>query len=120
MISIYVHPTCTSCRKAVSLLEASGTLVERRDYFRDRFTVDELRTILGSAGRTPHEMLSTRAKAYKELNIAGRDLGDDELLEVMVDEPTLLRRPLAIRGERSTVGFNADALAALAAADRPA
>ncbi len=120
MISIYVHPTCTSCRKAVALLEASGARVERRDYFRDRFSADELRDVLARAGRTPSEMLSTRAKAYRDLDIAGRGLDDEALLAAMAEEPTLLRRPLAISGHRSTVGFNAGALTELAEADRTA
>ena len=120
MISIYVHPTCSSCRKAIALLEESGAEVERRDYFRDRFTAGELAAVLARAGRTPSEMLSNRARAYKDLNIAKQQLSDDELLQAMVDEPTLLRRPLAINGNTSTVGFNADALAALVKADRTA
>lgn len=117
MISLYVHPTCTSCRKVVALLEGLGADVDRRDYFGDRFTADELRGVLARAGRTPTEMLSTRAKAYRNLGIADRMVSDDELIELMVAEPTLLRRPLAIAGGQSTVGFNADALKALTAVD---
>ena len=117
MISVYVHPTCTSCRSAVALLEGLGAKVDRRDYFRDRFTAEELRGVLARASRTPTEMLSTRAKAYRDLGIADLALSDGELIELMVAEPTLLRRPLAIAAGRSSVGFNAEALTALAAAD---
>ncbi len=117
MISLYVHPTCTSCRKAVALLDDAGAEVERRDYFKDRFTAEELAAVLARAGRTPAEMLSTRAKAYKELGIADRDLTEQELIALMVEEPTLLRRPLAVVDGASTVGFNATALTALASAD---
>ena len=118
MISLYVHPTCTSCRKAVALLDEAGADVERRDYFKDRFTAEELTTVLARAGRTPTEMLSTRARAYKDLGIADRDLTDAEHIELMIGEPTLLRRPLAVADGQSTVGFNASALTDLAAADR--
>ena len=117
MISLYVHPTCTSCRKAVALFDDAGATVERRDYFKDRFTVEELTAVLARAGRTPAEMLSTRARAYRDLGIAGGDLSDDELIGLMVEEPTLLRRPLAVADGQSTVGFNAAALTALADAD---
>lgn len=116
MISLYVHPTCSSCRKASALLEELGVGVERRDYFRDRFTSAELRSVLHRAGRTPTGMLSTRARAYRELNIAERDLQDEDLIDLMVAEPTLLRRPLAVSEAGSTIGFNAVALASLARA----
>ena len=117
MISLYIHPTCTSCRKAIALLDDADVTVERRDYFKDRFTAEELATVLARAGRTPTEMLSTRAKAYKDLGIADRNLNDEELIDLMVAEPTLLRRPLAVAKGQSTVGFNAAALTALAGAD---
>lgn len=117
MISLYVHPTCTSCRKAVALLDDAGADIERRDYFKDRFTADELTAVLARAGRTPIEMLSTRAKAYRDLGIANRTLTEEELIALMVEEPTLLRRPLAVTGGQSTVGFNVTDLNDLAASD---
>lgn len=117
MISLYVHPTCSSCRRAAALIGEAGAKVERRDYFTDRFTTEELTAVLARAQRTPSEMLSTRAKAYKDLGIADRERSDDELIALMVEEPTLLRRPLAVGNGQSTVGFNAMALTALAVSD---
>ena len=69
--------------------------------------------MLQSAGLTPREVLSRRARPYKDL-VGDRDLSDDELLELMVREPTLLRRPLAVKGGRATVGFDREGLAGLA------
>lgn len=60
---------------------------------------------MNDAGLRPSEVLSTRAKAYKDL-VADRTLSDDELLDLLVQEPTLLRRPLAVRGKQTTVGFD--------------
>lgn len=58
-------------------------------------------------------MLSRRSRAYQEL-IGGRDLPDGELLDLLIREPRLLRRPPAIRGGRATIGFDREGLAALA------
>ncbi len=85
----------------------------RRDYFKERFTVEELRAILADAGLTPQEVLSRRARAYTTL-VGDRDLSADELLALLVQEPTLLRRPLAVRGEQSVVGFDKAGLTTLA------
>ena len=71
--------------------------------------------MLQSAGLTSREVLSKRAKPYKDL-VGDRDLSDDELLELMVREPTLLRRPLAVKDGRATVGFDREGLAGLAGA----
>ena len=85
----------------------------RRDYFKERFTVEELRAVLANAGLTAHDVLSRRAKAYAAL-VGDRDLSDDELLALLAQEPTLLRRPLAVRGERAAIGFDRAGLTALA------
>ena len=107
MIELFVHPTCTSCRKAEALLAEAGAEVARRDYFRDRFTVDELRDVLGRAGLTPSEALSTRAKAYQSRGLGDQDLSDDQLLDLMVEEPTLL---LAVQGVVGRVEIKDDLL----------
>jgi arsenate reductase-like glutaredoxin family protein len=68
---------------------------------------------LRRAGLTPSEVLSKRSRAYKSLGLAERQLGDDELLDLMVQEPTLLRRPLILSPGGVTVGFNQKELQAL-------
>ena len=86
----------------------------RRDYFKQRFSVDELRDLLHSLNLTAHDVLSTRTGKYKELGLDQREVSEDELLQLMADEPTLLRRPLVKRGSRSVVGFNQSELESLA------
>jgi arsenate reductase len=62
--------------------------------------------VLARAGLTPHDALSKRSRAYKDLGLAGRTVSDDELLDLMIAEPTLLRRPLVIGEKGSTLGFD--------------
>lgn len=54
----------------------------------------------------PSEVLSKRSRAYRDLELANKDLSEEELLELMVANPTLLRRPLVIGSGGATVGFN--------------
>lgn len=91
------------------MLAERGVPVTLRDYFKDRFTIEELRALLQGLGLSPRDVLSRRARAYGEL-IGDREasLSDDELLELIAREPTLLRRPLMARGGRSVVGFDRD------------
>lgn len=108
-LAVYVHPTCTSCRNAQAWLQERDIPYERRDYFKDRFTKDELASILASANLTPSDVLSKRARTYKEL-VGGRDLTGDQLLDLMIQEPTLLRRPLIVSGADSVIGFDRNGL----------
>jgi arsenate reductase (glutaredoxin) len=87
----------------------------RRDYFKERFTVEELRALLGEIGLTPRDALSRRSRSYKA-RVSDRldSLIDDELLRLMVEDPTLLRRPLAVRDGQAVVGFDRAGLTELA------
>ena len=112
-IEIYLYSSCTSCRKAEEQLKTAGVDVARRDYFKERFTRAELVEVLARAGVTPHEILSTRSTPYKALELEGKTLSADELIDLMIEHPQLLRRPLVIKGGASTIGYNAGAIAAL-------
>ena len=94
------------------MLVEQGVHFIRRDYFKERFTVAELRDLLRGLRLRPADVLSRRAKAYGEL-VADRELSDEELLALLVQEPTLLRRPLAAKDGRATVGFDRAGLLAL-------
>jgi len=61
---------------------------------------------LERAGLTPSDVLSKRSRAYKSLGLAERQPSDEELLDLMVQEPTLLRRPLIISPGGVALGFN--------------
>ena len=110
---IYLYSSCTSCRKAEELLHEKGVEATRRDYFRNRFSRDELVDVLQRAHVTPFDVLSTRSRPYKELDLANRTVTSDELVDLMVEHPQLLKRPLIIKNGRATVGFNRSAIEAL-------
>ncbi len=112
-MEIYLYSNCSSCRKAEQVIQASGREYRRRDYFKDRFTVAELRALLERAGLNVTDALSTRSRAFADLKLAEKDLSDTEILELMVKEPTLLRRPLVIGNGASVVGFNAGGIQTL-------
>jgi Spx/MgsR family transcriptional regulator len=115
-IELYVHPTCTSCRNTQTWLDDRQIAYQRRDYFRDRFMLEELAGVLASAGLTPRDVLSKRARAYKELG-GDHDLSDDQLLDLMIEEPTLLRRPLIVSGHDAVIGFDRKELERMLSSD---
>lgn len=104
MVTMYVHPTCTGCKKAEEFLRNAGVDVERRNYFKDRFTEDELRTLLKEMTLSAHDVLSKRSRPY----LARRDeidgLDDDALIRAMVGEPRLVRRPIVTAASAHVVG----------------
>ncbi len=62
--------------------------------------------MLKSLKLEPRDVLSTKSPAYKKLGLDRRELSDDELLALMVQEPRLLRRPLIVVDGHPVVGLD--------------
>ena len=73
--------------------------------------------MLRRAGLSPRDLLSTRSRAYQALGLGERRLGDDELIDLMVEEPTLLRRPLVLIDGEVVIGSDRKRLAAALAGE---
>ena len=73
-------------------LSQAGFELLERDFFKDTFSRDELIKIIGS--RNPEEFFSFRSPSFKKLGVEREDLKDDELIDLMLQEPRLIRRPL--------------------------
>jgi Spx/MgsR family transcriptional regulator len=114
-IQAYLYNSCTSCRKTDQVLKESGVDYERREYFKDRFTRDELQGLLERAGLTVEDVISKRSTPYKQHDLANRELSDDEILDLMVEDPRLLRRPIVIAGDAVIIGHNEKQLRELVA-----
>ena len=85
---------------------------EERDFFADPFTVDELRRLIGS--RPVSEYFSWRSPSFRKMGLSREDLTDNRLLQLMVDEPRLIRRPLILTGDGELiVGADRQAMAEL-------
>ena len=64
-------------------------------------------------GVAPRELLRKGEAVYRELNLGGRELSDDELIRLMAEHPDLLQRPIVERGERAVLGRPTENIRAL-------
>ncbi len=99
------------------MLRDSGIAFNRRDFFKERFSRDELASLLSQAGLTTGDVLSRRSKVYQSRQDEIDQLDDDALLALMIEEPTLLRRPIVIGDGGVVIGHNPGQLEALISAN---
>ena len=74
------------------------------NYFVDPLDEITLREILSKAGLSPRDVLRTRDRVYSELNLDSDDVSDDVLLAALVAHPSLLQRPIIVRGDSAVLG----------------
>jgi len=112
-ITIYHKPTCTTCRQAVQALKDSGTPFTAVNYYEQAFTKEQLKQILKKAGLSPKDVLRTKEDIYKELELAKKELSDDALIDLMVQYPDLIQRPLVVKDDKAVLARPADTVKAL-------
>ena len=66
--------------------------MEIRDFFDDPFTERELRALLGDS--PPSQRFSWNSPSWRRLGLNRSDLSEDDLIQLMLSEPRLIRRPL--------------------------
>ena len=107
-ITIYQKPTCSTCREAVKLVQASGHPYAAVNYYEQPFTKSKLKDLLKKSGLTARDILRTKEDLYKQLGLAKKSLSDDELIDLMLKHPDLIQRPLVERGDRVILARPAD------------
>ena len=107
-LTIYQKPTCSTCRQAVQLLKESRTPFTAINYYEERFTKSQLKALLKKAGLSPREILRTKEDLYKELNLAKTTLSDDALIDLMIEHPDLIQRPIVEKGGKAWLARPAD------------
>ena len=111
-IKFLQKPTCTTCRKAKAFLEKRRVELDLRDLGKDRLSVAELDALIGK--RDHRTFLNTRNEIYRSRNMKENPPSRDEALQLMADEPNLIRRPVVLRGADIVLGYDEKALKRIA------
>jgi len=107
-IIVYQKPTCTTCRQVHAALKESGVDFETVDYYVDPIPKAKLKDLLRKMGMKPRDLLRTKEAVYKELKLAERDLSDGQIIDLMVEHPDLIQRPIVEKGARAILARPAD------------
>ncbi|MFY0545203.1 Spx/MgsR family RNA polymerase-binding regulatory protein [Brevibacillus sp. H7] len=109
-LTFFTYPSCTSCRKAKAWLAENGVTYEERHLFKNPPTAEELLEIIKMTTNGMDEILSTRSQRFRNLEVDINDMTVSELLEMLSEEPQLLKRPILTNGEQLIIGYNQSAM----------
>jgi regulatory protein spx len=91
-VGFYCWVRCNTCRKAKEFLSQKNVEIDERDFFKVPFSRAEIEELL--QGEPTSEMFSFRSPSFKSLGLEKDKLGDRELIDLMLKEPRLVRRPV--------------------------
>ncbi len=78
--------------------------LEERDFFKDTFSEEEIRGLAEGPGIA--QLFARRSPSLKQMGLSDQDLSDAEMLNLMLKEPRLVRRPLVRLDGQLLVGAN--------------
>lgn len=91
---IYHNPNCSTSRKALEAIRATGVEPTVVQYLKAGWTAEQLRQLFRDAGLSAREVLRTKQAEGAEL--AARNPSEDEIIAAMVEMPVLVERPFVV------------------------
>ncbi len=102
VMKIYHNPRCSKSRAGLQYLEGKGYDVEVKKYMNEGLTSTELKEIIEKTGKGPFFFVRIQEKDYIK-NFKGKDISDDEWINILVEYPHLLQRPIVINGDKAVL-----------------
>lgn len=102
-LTVYEKRTCTTCQSLASLLEERGIDFDRVDYHVEPLTEGQIRELVRKTGRPARDLFRASDPVYEDRHLADREPDDDEAIALMAVHPTLMQRPLVVRGDHAVL-----------------
>ena len=102
MIKIYTISSCTSCKKAKTWLN------KHQLPYKEQLTKEEILTILSKTENGVESIVSKKNRYAKALNCDIDELSVSEVIDLIQENPRILKSPILIDDKRLQVGYKED------------
>jgi Spx/MgsR family transcriptional regulator len=90
----------------MSYLDGKDADLVKHDLARERPSRELLERLIDEDNL--RDFMNVRSPMYKEMGLAERKLTKSQAIDLMLEEPNLMRRPLLVRGNQAVFGFDAE------------
>jgi polyphosphate kinase len=102
MMKIDHNPRCSKSREGILYLEEKGYEFEVINYMKSGITPKEIKSFLNKSGLKVEEIIRTTEELYK-LQYKGKELDEEQWINILAENPQLLQRPLIIKGSHAVL-----------------
>ncbi|WP_429972350.1 Spx/MgsR family RNA polymerase-binding regulatory protein [Enterococcus sp. AZ015] len=107
MIEVYYLSNTSSGRTAMKWLEDHNLqFFERKITKKSPLEIHEIKKMLEHTENGFDDLINTRTKRFKELEINENECSTDYLFELLIKNPLLIKLPIIIDDKKLVVGFN--------------
>ncbi|MGT2715947.1 transcriptional regulator Spx [Streptococcus cuniculi] len=108
MIKIYTVSSCTSCKKAKNWLNAHQLSYNEHNLGKEAISKEEILNILTKTENGIASIVSSKNRYAKNLDCDIEDLSVNEVIELITENPRILKSPILIDEKRLQVGYKED------------
>lgn len=101
-IKLYIKSDCTKSKKALAYARSHSSSVITINLSKTKGTGTIWQTILTKLDKSPKQLLD-KSKPYYQNNIRGRDFEDRDWTYLLMNNPNLLRSPIAVKGNKAVI-----------------
>ena len=95
-VTIYHNPDCGTSRNTLAMIRNAGIEPEIIEYLKTPPSKSTLKDLIARAGLTVRAALREKGTPYADLGLGDPSLGDEQLLDAMLEHPILINRPLVV------------------------
>jgi arsenate reductase (glutaredoxin) len=103
-VTIYHNPKCSKSRQTLELLSTKDITPTIIEYIKNPPTVEKLKEILSQLGITPRDLMRKKEDTYKKLVLGTPSLTNKDLIDLMIEHPILIERPIVIANGKAVLG----------------
>ena len=93
-VTLFHNPTCGTSRNVLALLRERGIEPEVVEYLKTPPSRDQLRDLIKRSGLSARDFLRKRERLYAELDLDNPKWSEDQLVQFLAENPSLLNRPV--------------------------
>ncbi len=101
-VQIWHNSRCSKSRDASQWLAEKEIENEWVDYMKCPITTSELKAVLKKLNISAFDLIRKKEKIFVE-NWKGQDKSELEWIEIMVQNPKLIERPIIIKGDQAVI-----------------
>ena len=102
-ITLYHNPDCSKSRAALALLEENDAQITIVYYLEEPLERSELENLLDQLGLSLRYLLRKSEAEYEQFALGDETLSEDIVYELVLKNPILIQRPIAVAGNRALI-----------------
>jgi regulatory protein spx len=108
MIKLFTAPSCLGCGKVKKYFKDHNIKFEEKSIINHKLKREDIYKMLVHSENGFEDIISTRSKVFQEHQSRIEDMQLSELVDFIIENPTVLKRPIILNDYELQVGYNVD------------